>query len=157
QLRQWLVSPEIRLITMTGPGGSGKTRLAIEATGQAMQARGGAVWWGPLVDLADPRVIVGAVRGAVRVPRSPPTPPVEQVVSALAGLGQPTLLVLDNFERLVEGGADLVRDLLERVTGLQCLITSRQLLNLGGEREFPVDPLPVPPGPASPLDLMRSE
>jgi non-specific serine/threonine protein kinase len=155
ELRELLQGRKTRLVTLTGPGGSGKTRLAIEVAEALRETMQGAVWWVPLVGLADPRLIVDAVRDAMRLPRSPGATAFEQVVAALNERDAPALLVLDNFEHLVEGGAEWVRDLLERVPALQCLVTSRQLLALGGEREFAVNPLPAPAGPASPEELIR--
>src|SRR5262249_60230409 len=74
-----------------------------------------------------------------------------QVVAALRS--PPWLLVLDNFEQLVEAGALLVRTLLERAAGLTCLVTSRQRLNVAGEQEFVVLPLPTPRRPDPPERL----
>jgi predicted ATPase len=131
-----------RLVTLTGPGGSGKTRLALEVAERCVAARRGAVWFVPLADLSDPRLIIDAIRDALHLTPSPEAAPLEQVVAALSH--QPTLLVLDNFEHLVAAGAPLIRTLRERVPTLQCLVTSRQRLEVEGEREFPVLPLPTP-------------
>jgi predicted ATPase/DNA-binding SARP family transcriptional activator len=139
-----LLSPGRRLVTLTGPGGSGKTRLAIELGRTLLEVRQGAVWWVPLMDVAAPHLIAEAIREAMQLPSAPLTPAFEQVMAALTERSEPTLLVLDNFEHLVEGGAELVQELLEHVPALQCLVTSRQLLNLAAEQEFPVEPLPVP-------------
>jgi len=131
-----------RLITLTGPGGIGKTRLAIEAAGRLAETFGGAVWFVPLADLTDPRLIVGAIQAALRLPPSPNVEPLEQVVAALSQ--QPSLLVLDNFEHLAAGGALVLMTLLKRIPALTCLVTSRQRLAVAGEREFPLRPLPTP-------------
>src|SRR5207248_1446289 len=80
----------------------------------------------------------------MRLPPSPHREPLEQVIDALSE--QPSLLVLDNFEHLVEEGAPMLRRLLGSVPTLSALVTSRQRLNLEGERELPVPPLPVPSG-----------
>jgi predicted ATPase len=87
-----------------------------------------AVWFVPLADLPEPERIPDAVRDALRLPRSPDVAPLDQAVEALSH--RPTLLVLDNFEHLVEEGARTVRTLLERVPHLTCLLTSRQRPNL---------------------------
>src|SRR5207253_3418394 len=79
---------------------------------------------------------------ALRAPRAAQVEPLEQLVTALSD--QARLLVLDNFEHLVNEGAALVRTLLERVAPLTVLVTSRQRLGLPGEHQFPVPPLPVP-------------
>jgi non-specific serine/threonine protein kinase len=101
-----------------------------------------AVWFVPLVDLADPGRLLEALRDALELPRAPGQEPLEQVMAALSA-GR-TLLLLDNFEHLVEDGAPLVGALLAGAPALTCLVTSRRRLNLASEREIPVPPLPAP-------------
>jgi hypothetical protein len=105
-----------RLVTLTGPGGSGKTRLALEVTAQVREAFRGAVWFVPLADLSDARQIEGAILAVLGLLRSPSAEPMAQVVKVLCQ--QPSLLLLDNFEHLVAEGASIVRTLLERVPSL---------------------------------------
>jgi hypothetical protein len=131
-----------RLITLTGPGGSGKTRLAIEAARRLSHALGVAVWFVPLADRTDPAQIPEALAETLRLPRSPDVDLIEQVAGVLAQ--QPSLLILDNMEHLLNGGGEIVGRLLEGAPALTCLVTSRQRLDLDGERELPVLPLPVP-------------
>ena len=145
QLVDLLRAEAPRLVTMTGPGGTGKTRLALEAAGRLVEHFSGAVTFVPLAALMDPRLIAGAVVDALRIPRSPEVEPLEQAVEALHR--QPSLVVLDNFEQMVDDGAAAVRTLLERVPDLRILITSRQLLCIYGEREFGVPPLTTPSSP----------
>jgi predicted ATPase/DNA-binding SARP family transcriptional activator/class 3 adenylate cyclase len=133
--------PPTRLVTLTGAGGSGKTRLALEAASRLTEAYRGAVWFVPLADLPEPSLLPGAVADALRLPRLAGAEPVEQIAELLRGYR--ALLVLDNFEHLVEEGAPLVWRLLERIPTLTCLVTSRRLLQLPGERELQVAPLPV--------------
>lgn len=154
QLEQLLLA-QTRLVTLTGLAGTGKTRLAAAVAGRLMQPFQGAVWFVPLVELTDPRLIADAVRDAMRLPRYPNVEPLEQVVTALSG--QRSLLALDNFEHLLPEGAPIVRMLLERVPTLTCLVTSRQWLGLAGEREFVVPPLPTPRGGESPEQLLGCE
>lgn len=135
----------IRLVTVTGAGGCGKTRLAIEAAQQAAAGFPGGVWFVPLADLSEAQRIAGAIVSALDLPASPNSEPLEQVVVYLNGRRGPFLLALDNYEHLAAEGAHIVRTLLERVPLLTCLITSRQPLNLEGERDFTLLPLPVPP------------
>jgi predicted ATPase/DNA-binding SARP family transcriptional activator len=145
-----------RLVTLTGPGGTGKTRLALEAAARVRQRFEGTLGFVPLVDLSDSGLIAGQILDALRVPRSSGTPPFEQVVAVLSSSGSlrqstpgpspgaPALLLLDNFEHLLPEGAAVVQALLERVETLSLWVTSRQSLGLPGERELPVGPLEVP-------------
>jgi len=145
QVGEQLQDTQTRLVTLTGPGGTGKTRLAIEAAGRLIEPRNGAIWFAPLADLSDPALIAGAIVDALGVSRFPGVEPLEQAVTILSS--QPSLLVLDNFEQLVEiGGAEIVQELRTRVPTLTVLVTSRHLLGLPGEREFVVPPLPTPGG-----------
>jgi non-specific serine/threonine protein kinase len=146
QLCDLLLDSGTRLVTLSGPGGTGKTRLALEVASRLVPSFSGAVWFVSLADLSDAALIGDALVGALRLPRTPGREPLEQAIEALSK--QPSLLVLDNFEQLVEAGAGVVRTLLERVPDLTILVTSRQLLGLSGEREFALSPLPTPGGAA---------
>jgi predicted ATPase len=142
-----------RLVTLTGVGGSGKTRLATETARELFDRLCGAVWFVPLADTHDPSLILLAVRDTMRLPIAPGIAPRDQVTAALAA--QPSLLILDNFEQLAEQGALCVAQLLEAVPNLRILITSRQKLNVPGECEMPLSPLPVPDEEASLADLKK--
>src|SRR5947208_3912844 len=135
-----LRSRRARLLTLTGPGGIGKTRLAMEV-GRAVAAEDhrGAVFV-DLSHLSDPRLVAPTIAKALRV--SAAGRPVEEALAdALAG--EAPLVVLDNFEQLTEA-APLLGRLLAASTGLQLLVTSRAVLHLAGEHEFPVGPLALP-------------
>jgi predicted ATPase/DNA-binding SARP family transcriptional activator len=134
--------PRARLVTLTGPGGSGKTRLALEAARRLRDPFRSAVWFVPLQDLSDAHQIEDQLLRTLRVSRASSLQPLDQGVAVLSR--QPSLLLLDNFEHLVAVGVELVQALLERVETVTVLVTSRQSLGLPGEREFPVPPLPVP-------------
>jgi predicted ATPase/class 3 adenylate cyclase len=122
-----------RLVTLTGPGGSGKTRLALQAAGSAADAFDAGVWWVSLAALRDPSLVVPAAAAAL---------------GATSDLGEHVgdkrlLLLLDNFEHLIPAAPE-VAALLERCPGLVLLVTSRERLRLDGEWEYVVDPLREP-------------
>jgi predicted ATPase/DNA-binding SARP family transcriptional activator/class 3 adenylate cyclase len=145
-------SSRARLATLTGPGGSGKTRLAIEVAGRMSPVFGSAIWFVALADVTEAGRIPETIADALQIERSASEDPLTQVARALGG--RPALLVIDNFEHLVEEGALVLHELLQRVPSATCLVTSRQRLNLGGEEEFPVDPLPVPTRQEAPERLL---
>jgi predicted ATPase/class 3 adenylate cyclase len=131
-----------RLITLTGPGGTGKTRLATEAARLVLPRFQGAVWFISLADAARAEHIAESIARALQLPRTEHITPLEQVIELLSSF--PTLLILDNFEQIVEPGAPVVRELVERLPRLTCLVTSRYTLELTGEREIALSPLPIP-------------
>jgi predicted ATPase/DNA-binding SARP family transcriptional activator len=143
-----------RLITLTGPGGCGKSRLALEVARQVSKRCEGAVWFVPLANVSSPQLIFEQLAAALPLPDLPYGQPFEAVTATLAH--QPSLLLLDNFEHLIDGGATIVASLLARVETLRVVATSRRRLDLPGEREFPVPMLPVPDGSESPECLMAS-
>ncbi len=157
------VSPS-RLLTLTGPGGSGKTRLAIEAARRCAPAFAGRVWFVGLADISDPGLIGAAIVSALGMEPAPTREPLDQVTAHLnRAEGGASLLVLDNVEHLLysdrancQDGASVVRTLLERAPSLSCLVTSRETLSLDGERELCVEPLATPNGDvAAPEALME--
>jgi len=141
RLKELLAPGSDGLVCITGPGGNGKTRLASEVARQLAPAYGGRVWFASLADVADGRVLAAAVRDAMGLPATPGDP-LQQIAGALAG--GPALLVLDNLEQVVEEAASLVVSLRERLPRLACLATSRQRLQVAGEQEVRLPPLPTP-------------
>jgi predicted ATPase len=136
-----LQSPEVRLVSLTGPGGVGKTRLAI-AVAERLEDRypRGAVFV-PLASIVEPALVVPRIAVAVGAGIDGAREPLDVLVEHLAGA--PTLLVLDNLEQIVGVARDLDRLLATR-TGLTILVTSRTALRLRAEREYPVGALTVP-------------
>ena len=141
-MQEWLRGGHTRLLTLTGMGGSGKTRLALEAAAQLASHFAHAVSFVPLADLTDAARVPDALARSLGLQPSPAGGILEQCVTFLSS--RPTLLVLDNFEQLPEAAALLVQTLLQQLPALSCLVTSRQPLGLSGEQELPLAPLPVP-------------
>ncbi|MGP4094074.1 BTAD domain-containing putative transcriptional regulator [Nonomuraea sp. KM90] len=143
-----------RLVTLIGPGGAGKTRLAIEASARAP----GDVCFVPLAPVSDAEGVPHAVLAALDIrdaflhaPDRPTLDPVTRLVTALAG--RELLLVLDNCEHLVAATAELTDHLLATCPGLRVLVTGREALGITGESILPVAPLRLPPPETvNPLD-----
>jgi predicted ATPase/DNA-binding SARP family transcriptional activator len=151
----------VRLVTVAGPGGSGKTRLAIEAGYRLSEVFESRLWHVPLEETTDPRRIAPSIARVLEIAPSAMVDPVEQIANVLAS--RPALLILDNFEQLLREDSSgngvssvrLIRILLERLPHLRCLITSQQSLCLGGEREIHLHPFPIPEETDSPDRLLR--
>jgi predicted ATPase/DNA-binding SARP family transcriptional activator len=135
-----------RLLTLTGPGGIGKTRLALETARRLEKAHEGPVAFVPLADVTDERFLETAILRALGLAPSPKRSPLDEIAAAIGS--KPALLVLDNFEQLVPGGTGPVRGLLERAESLSCLVTSRRRLGIPGELEVVLAPLATPAGEA---------
>lgn len=137
-----LLQGDSRFVTLSGMGGTGKTRLVLEVIRRIAPARKGPVYFVSLASLTDAELLFSTIRDALRLPVSPDLPPLQQIVTLLKN--QPTLLVLDNFEQLVESGASRLQELRSALPEATFIVTSRLLLNLPGECEWPVAPLPTP-------------
>jgi predicted ATPase len=146
-----------RLVTLFGPGGSGKTRLALKAAGDTVEHYPGGVWFVDLSGVRPPSLVVQAVAAVVGLREQPGRAPLAPLVERLRE--KELLLVLDNCEHMVEACAEFVRLLLGACPPLRILVTSREILNLRGEIAFSVPMLSIPDPSASQslADLHRSE
>ena len=147
---------ETRLLTLTGPGGTGKTRLALEVAYRQLPAFLDGVWFVDLSVVTDPSVVPTEIANALEISRDPGAAVFECLEEFLRD--RKLLLVLDNFEQVLDA-ALAVEHLLSHAPGLKVMVTSRSVLSVYGEGEYPVPPLQLPePGSAEILDrLSRSE
>ncbi len=129
-----------RLVTLTGPGGTGKTRLALQASVELLDDYDG-VYFVPLANIRHPDGVAPAIATAIGVHESA-SGPIRATLGARLS-AHPTLLILDNFEHLLEA-APLLGELLEQAEQLHVVVTSREALRLRAEQHFPVAPLEIP-------------
>jgi predicted ATPase/class 3 adenylate cyclase len=120
-----------RLVTLTGAGGSGKTRLALQVAAEAVRRFPDGVYWAPLAELTEPALVLPTI-GTQLGARGPLSEHIDE---------RHVLLLLDNVEHLL-GAAPEMSKLLRRCPRLHLLVTSRELLRIEGEHEYPVEPLP---------------
>jgi class 3 adenylate cyclase len=144
--------PGVRLLTLTGPGGTGKTRLALQVAAELLDEFADGVWFVDLAPLTDPALVAGSIAGVLSLQESAARSAQEVLHDYLSA--KTLLLVLDNFEQ-VRPAASLVDTLLRRAPHLKVLITSRVPLHLYGEQEHAVPPLALPATqPLPPLERL---
>ena len=132
-----------RLLTLTGVGGSGKTRLALQVAAEVTDDFADGIDFVDLAPLSEHSHVMKTIAGTLGVIENPAEPQLDTLKRALAG--RELLLVMDNFEHVIEAAA-LVAELLAAAPRLKVLITSREALRLSGEQEYPVPPLSLPSG-----------
>ncbi|HKP51144.1 MAG TPA: NB-ARC domain-containing protein [Chloroflexia bacterium] len=138
---QLLGRPQVRLVTFTGPGGTGKTRLSLQVGGTFLERLQDGVFFVPLTTISDHTLVPTACAEALGMPESTGRPPVDALRDYLRQ--KELLLVLDNFEQVM-GATTMISDLLPAAPQLKVLVTSREVLHIYGEKEFPVSPLRMP-------------
>jgi predicted ATPase/DNA-binding XRE family transcriptional regulator len=137
-----------RLVTVTGAGGIGKTRTALEVGAALFEAGTGDVRLVELGTVGDGERVVPAIAEALGLPESPNHPPLKTLVAFLER--KTITLVLDNCEHVLAEVRAVTSELLRRCAGVRVLATSREPLNVGGEHVYPLDPLPAPAPEARP-------
>jgi non-specific serine/threonine protein kinase len=128
-------------VTLVGPGGSGKTRLAQHVASELTTSFAQGVWSVMLAPVRDPALVLQSIMQTLYIQSSPDSSPVQSLIVYLRH--KKLLLILDNFEQVTDA-AQLVGELLAAAPGLKILVTSRAVLRLSGEHEFEVPPLPIP-------------
>jgi predicted ATPase len=152
-VRELLLSPRVRLVTLTGAGGSGKTRLALRVAESVLEPFKDGVFLVDLAPLAAHELVLPAIAEVLHVPGTAGRSLVDSLATNLAG--KELLLVLDNFEHVLAAAPD-VASVLAAAPAVAVLATSRVPLRLQGEHEFQVGPLPLPPPDAGLDELVRS-
>jgi predicted ATPase/DNA-binding CsgD family transcriptional regulator len=138
-----------RLVTLTGPGGVGKTRLGLQAAAELLDGPGDGVWLVELAAVTGQDAVPAAISAALRLAAQPGRPVLEGLLDALAP--QDVLIVLDNCEHLIGGCAKTAEAILRHCPRVQLLATSREPLGIGGETIYRVPSLSLPrPGDTSP-------
>ena len=133
---------DTHLLTLTGPGGTGKTRLALQSAAESAERYPDGVWLVELAPVVDPALVPQTIATALNLRASSSQPPMEQVLSAVRG--KDLMLVLDNCEHLLDACAQVVDLLLKNCPNLKMITSSREALGIAGEVSYRVPPLHLP-------------
>jgi len=147
-VKEILLRAEVRVATLTGPGGTGKTRLALEVASALAGRFAGRVWFVSFGSIFDPNLVATTIASELGIRAGGSRSIETHLVEALQDAAE-SLIVLDNFEQVVEA-APLVAELIKHSAKLKVLVTSRAPLRLYGEREIPVPPLSTAALPSQP-------
>jgi predicted ATPase len=137
-----------RLLTLTGPGGIGKTRLSLQMAAETFQNFPAGVYFVPLSAVVDPELVASAIAQVLGIPVAGARTPLEGVIEHLHD--KTILLVLDNFEQLLPAAAPIASKILQAGPGVKLLVSSRAVLHVYGEQELAVQPLGLPDPKALP-------
>ncbi len=149
-----LVSGGSRLITIAGPGGIGKSRLALQAAADALDGTGDGVWLAELAPVTEPELVAHTAAAALRVGEAPGRPMLRTLVDAISD--RDLLLILDNAEQVLGAVAELADAVIRSCPRVCLLVTSREPLGIGGEHVFRVPGLAVPPAGLAAADQLAA-